>query len=379
MNTQRLFITGAPRSGTTLIDKILWNMAGIDCFSQPLPLLLTRLKSAFLQSCGVPEHTWAVPLNDLQFENACGKNAFCTYLGKHPLDSEQVNDALQAMQDYSGQYFKPQTPTSALTDWQGGDLAGFAAHYFEHFAQKPKQQTSVIAWKEIGAEEFIPFFIGRGMKAIIIVRDPRDSAASLYYGRADRHAGDARPLLFMTRQWRKSAAFFTHYANHKNVLTVRYEDLVQYPGAHVQTWCDWLGIEAKFDDIKLQAQDGKEWQGNSSFDAFKGVSPNAIGRHSDVLSDDERSFIEALCFSEMTLLGYQPHMSIEDVETRLIAGPKKDHLGRKTLAHYAYDDHRREEECNRWQCLLGNDCAFDPVLFLFEDNYTSLRKVLGRL
>ena len=377
MNAPLIFVTGAPRSGTTLVDKMLWSLPAVDCFSQPLPLLLTHIKSTFLKRRHAPQSALAHPLNDQQFENAYPQNAFVDFLKQENLSARTINNAIDAMADYSGQYFKPDNPQSALADWQGGDLASFARHYFDHFAQKPQAQRRAMAWKEIGAEEFLPYFLAKNMKAILVLRDPRDIAASLYYGHADAYAGQPRPLLFMARQWRKSAAFFAHYAENPNVLCVRYEDLVASPDTHLQNWQDWLGLQSANGEVSLQSQSGKRWAGNSSFDQFDGISTKGVGRHRTVLGNDERSFIEALCYSEMRMTGYTPVLRAEAVSARLQSGPAKDYLERKALAHYAYDERRKGEESARWQTAMNKTAPFDPAMFLFTDHQRAVQKVLN--
>ncbi|MDQ7018977.1 MAG: sulfotransferase domain-containing protein [Robiginitomaculum sp.] len=377
MSTPLIFITGAPRSGTTLVDKILWSLPAVDCFSQPLPLLLTRIKSAFLKRCDAPQSALAHPLNDQQFENAYPQNAFVDFLKQENLSARTIENAMDAMADYSGQYFKPDNPKSALADWTGSDLASFARHYFDHFAQKPHAQRQAMAWKETGAEEFLPYFLGQNMKTILILRDPRDIAASLYYGHASAHAGQPRPLLFMARQWRKSAAFFAYFSENPNVLCVRYEDLVADPNTHLKHWQDWLGLQNTKGDLTLQSQSGKSWAGNSSFDHFDGISTQGVGRHKTVLTDDERSFIEALCYGEMCMTGYTPKLSAEAVLDRLQSGPAKDYLEREGLAHYAYDETRKGEESARWQTAMNKTASFDPAMFLFADHQRAVQKVLN--
>jgi Sulfotransferase family len=377
MSAPLIFVTGAPRSGTTLVDKMLWSLPAMDCFSQPLPLLLTHIKCAFLESRHAPKSALAHPLNDQQFENAYPQNAFVDFLQNENLSVPTIQTAMHAMADYSGQYFKPEAPQSALTDWQNGDLISFARHYFDHFAQKSRDKTKAIAWKETGAEEFLPHFLTQNMKAILVLRDPRDIAASLYYGHADAHAGQPRPLLFMARQWRKSAAFFAHFSENPNVLCVRYEDLVAAPDTHRQSWQNWLGLQNAKGEVSLQSQSGERWTGNSSFDQFDGISTQGVGRHCTVLDADERSFIEALCYGEMCMAGYTPDISAAAVAARLQSGPAKDYLERQALAHYAYDEKRKGEESARWQTAIKKTAPFDPAMFLFADHQRAVQKALN--
>ncbi|PHS22056.1 MAG: hypothetical protein COA85_12055 [Robiginitomaculum sp.] len=377
MSAPLIFVTGAPRSGTTLVDKMLWSLPAVDCFSQPLPLLLTQIKCAFLEGRNAPQSAMAHPLNDQQFENAYLETAFCDFLQGKRLSAKTIEAAIDAMADYSGQYFKPDDPQSVLADWTGNDLASFARHYFDRFAQKPRVQRQAIAWKETGAEEFLPYFLSQGIKAILILRDPRDIAASLYYGRADTHAGQPRPLLFTARQWRKSAAFFDHFSNDDNVLCVRYEDLVAAPDTHRQNWQAWLGLDGINGGVSLQSQNGKSWSGNSSFEPFDGISMKAVGRHRAVLDDDERSFIEALCYGEMRMTGYTPDISADAVLDRLQNGPASDYLERESLTHYAYDETRKGEESARWHTAMNKNAPFDPAMFLFADHQRAVQKALN--
>ncbi len=376
MSTTRILITGAPRSGTTLVDKMLWGISGLDCFSQPLPLLLTQIKTAFLKHNGAAKRLCAAPLSDLQFENAYPENDFFAFLNTLDISSGFVGDALKAMHDYSGQYFKPENPMRALEVWTGGHLAAFADHYFEVFAQKPAHEISAWAWKETGAEEFIPYFLEHGVKIMLILRDPRDIAASLYYGSADTHTGQPRPLLFMARQWRKSAAAFARYADHPDVVCVRYEDLIGDPQQHWQNWHGWIGVPGAKTEFSLHTQNGQDWHGNSSFDQFDGISGKAVGRYRDVLPADQRAFIEALTFGEMLMTGYTPKLAQEGVEAALVAGPKTDYLSRDALAHYAYDATRRDEELQRWASLNDARKNANPAAFINAAHYQNVRNAV---
>ena len=76
----RVFATGAPRTGTTLLDKLLSTHPDVLIHSQPLPLLYVRLKRMFLQGLGHQAAAGGYPLNDMFLGNYYAPDQFAAFL-----------------------------------------------------------------------------------------------------------------------------------------------------------------------------------------------------------------------------------------------------------------------------------------------------------
>jgi len=374
MTSPLLFVTGTGRSGTTLVDKLLWGMGGVDSFSQPLPLLFVELKRLFLER-QMPAANSFPPLSDQQFGAWSDPLALSRFLETYDLETEMLRDILTRQIPYSGQYFKPHDPFRSLDDWQGGGLGDFVPHYLGIHRQK---EAAVTAWKETFAEEFMPYWLSLGVRILLVIRDPRDVLASINHGESADHAGLPRPLLFVARQWRKSALYALGL-RHEMLRIVQYEDLVSDTEGHLGAWSRWLGLPSGSWSTaeSLIGQDGKTWQANSSFGREQGVFHSAIGRYATQLPENEQALIEALCFAEMTALGYAPGIEASQVDPLLAGGWPGETLHRPDFAPYLMSDARIAEERARWSKLAAPGSAFAPQMFIFTDALKALRAALA--
>src|SRR5687767_15311816 len=102
-----LFVTGMPRSGTTLAEKLLSQHPAISLLSQPFPFLFLNAKRAFLTT--IDRGGDPYPLGDL-FAETYAVGDFTRHLLDRQIDAHTVNAVFAAMAGYSGQYtrFDPQ-------------------------------------------------------------------------------------------------------------------------------------------------------------------------------------------------------------------------------------------------------------------------------
>lgn len=168
------------------------------------------------------------------------------------------------------------------------------------------------------------------LKAIYILRDPRDNFCSYqkqtrkrYESRRDRIIADqtlspavlkrkiskVSPPLTMDAfiaYWLESINAWEQFAhNNPNCLLIQYENLAQSPGEEMHRVAEFLGI--KWDDILLEpTRNGSSWFGNSVFGAqYKGVSTSSLGRYKELLSEDDRRYLQSWLDSVMRLYGWQ--------------------------------------------------------------------------
>lgn len=369
-----------PRSGTSLLDKLLSQHQHVAVFSQPLPLLFVETKRAFLQAqCPDATQALATPLGDLVGERQPERDAFQAFLHTYQLAVPELQALVEQLRTYPGCYTQPppgwtpnQTPASLFQSW--------ATYCDELCTQLASQDVpAVLGAKETFSEEYIPYFLANGSRVIIVLRDPRDAICSAISGQGTLHAGRRRPLLFNVRQWRKSAEFALAYRNHPDVELVRYEQLVTRPIQVLNRVFSFLGVLPWPEDFSLPAIrdiQGKPWRSNSSHNPSSVVSADSIGRYPDHLTSEQINLIQCTCFAEMTCLGYDTGVQRQHLEAQLDAVQldETELAGvRPELASYVWTRALKEAELRRWRFLLHGECRH-PGLFVFDRNIAQLTR-----
>lgn len=374
-----LFVTGMPRSGTTLLDKCLSMCAGVDVLSQPLPLLYVELKRQFRESCERPEASPvsdAFPINDMFGDHFYSPAALVDFLGAYLLNPQMGRRVLEKMLDFDGQYTKPDGPLDAYCVRLPCQLEEFVHDYIAQVSECG--DAAVLGAKETWCEEFIPYYLKRGVRVILIVRDPRDVVTSLNFGFASRHSGLPKPDLFTIRQWRKSVAFAIQFVANERLRVLRFEDLVSNPSAEIERLLEWLGVPQPlpFDpDGGLRDRRGQEWISNSSIEPNTRIDTQAIGRHRQLLSTRRREFIEALCLPEMLALGYEPEVNPSQVYRIMADYGGEPVSARLELRDYRWSELRHSEERHRWELI--RECRFEPAALIFEGAARHLSAAVG--
>lgn len=308
----KIFITGMGRSGTTLIEKLLTNHPKIDMLSQPFPLVFISLKSMFLESIGINEY---YVLNNNTNDTKYTQEEFDKFLSNVNIKQEFLINLFAKMQQYSGQYTKPNSLIRTETDKGFYNFNEIFEASLNYFSLKNKEFTGT---KETMCEEFLPYLCNNQFKSIIIVRDPRDVVASANYPKGEKHFGSKKPILFILRTWIKSINYIRLLQKNKNLFYFKYEDLVTAPYEILAKVTDFLGttpFEKNHFEKGIYDRDGELWKANTSFDTKTSfISSKSVGGYRNVLSDDEINYIESICKSEMELMGYsfdtQPNKKI---------------------------------------------------------------------
>lgn len=375
---QTLFVTGASRSGTSLLDKLLSTHPAMEILSQPLPHLYTGIKRRFLETAR-PEApppsdlARAFPLNDLFDTAYADPGRFTAYLHAARLDRDWLIATLRGMEGFSGQGIRPGVPAVALVPEEPPGTAAFIAHYLAAVSRRP--DVRIRGSKEIFAEEFIAYLLQSGNRVILLLRDPRDVVASVFGPRGADYAGQGLPLLFVLRQWRKSVAFALEHADHPAFRTLRYEDLVTHPAEQLADLADWLGCGAFPDDVahrQLVDHQGAPWLSNSSHRPVQSVCQDSIGRGHALLPKPLIGAIETLCFPELRALGYDPGEPASPAERRnaLEAVAEPCPAPRPILGGYVWNRAALVPELQRLGALETRH--FEPRLHLFETAFRNL-------
>jgi len=362
--TPDLLVTGTPRSGTSLLDKLLSAHPAIAVLSQPLPRLYIAVKRAFLQDPSALEQTF--PLNDL-FDAAYRPPAdFTAHLARAAYPPDWLARQLAEMLGHPAQLVRPVAAPDALVPGRPVSFPAFVAHYLAAHAPGGARW---IGAKEIVAEEFIGTFLKAGTRVIQVLRDPRDVVASVFGPRGADYAGPRLPLLFVLRQWRKSVAFALHHAGHPGFRALRYEDLVTDPDAALAPLAGWLGaapFPPALAERPLMEVGGAVWAANSSHGPLDGVSAARIGIGERMLSPDILGEIETLCAPEMRCLGYGPTGATGGLDRDPCPDP------RPVLAGYCWGPGALRPERRRLDALHAG--RFEPSLHLLPRAFDALTR-----
>ncbi len=373
-----LFVTGAARTGTSLLARLLSAHPGIDILSQPLPRLYPDIKRLFLetrQGDDPPSDlARAFPLGDQFDANHADPARFTAYLQTLRLDRAWLIASLRGMAGFSGQGVRPDAPVKTLVPEVPLGLAAFTAGYFARVSRHPEAEFR--GSKEIVAEEFVAYLLQSGTRVIHVVRDPRDVVASVFGPGGADYAGGGLPLLFVLRQWRKSVAFALHHDGDPRFRLQRYEDLVTWPDAQLAGIAGWLGCAGFPGDIArrpLVDDRGRPWPSNSSYQPRHRISRAGVGRGRSDLAPALVRAIETLCGPELRALGYDPGSPAVPAERpatlEAAADPCRD--PRPVLADYGWSRAALAPELRRLTALEAGD--FEPRLHLFPAAFRRLR------
>jgi hypothetical protein len=367
-----LFVTGMQRSGTTLLAKLLDRHPGLSILSQPFPYLFYYAKRAFLRTLGDGEARY--PLGTVFLEDRYSAADFSAFLREIRIDAATVGRLFEEMRSFSGQYTRadPTILADALERLDPGDLHHVAGQLYRSLSARPDARW--FGGKETTCEEFLPYLLGRGGSAVVILRDPRDVLASLNHGLGPRFAGLPKPTLFNARAWRKSVAFALHLEGHPGFLWLRYEDLVTRPLDCLDRIAATLGVDP-FTDAMLT---GGAWPGNSShLPPRQGFTAESVNGFRGLLSPDVVAYLEATCHPELRYLGYPISVQWSDVPQLLREFRDPYDGARDGLPGYGADS-AYAEEIRRVELLAARPGPGTRPYFLFEDVHERLRRLGAR-
>lgn len=271
-----IFIVGPPRTGTTLLARLLGGGEKVLSLSEPFHLddLLPH---------------WAL------------KYWFRSLLKK----SEMVRVPLPRIRNYD-EYF------SFLKDLAAANQMRYLVMkecFHELELKKP--------WANF---ELLDGFAATGHSIIAITRHPSDTIAStlkllrkLFFGytgvlirlmwpSVPRFADDDHVVRWAARNW----AHFMEWASDRNLCLVRYEDLVKEPAATLMRLCESVGLpysERMLDHEHMPPGFGGIGAPEVLFKAPKPVDSSSVGRGKSLAPEHQRT-IRALCGIQAAETGY---------------------------------------------------------------------------
>jgi hypothetical protein len=364
MTGRSLFVTGAQRSGTTLLEKLLSCHPEVSLLSQPFPYLFLEAKQAFLRSLGCPPARY--PLGDLFLETRYEPGDFADFVADFVVEESRLLALFADMQGYSGQYTRlpPAAVEAAAVVLRGRPLGPLVRQLYRVLAPRP--QAPITGGKEVLCEEFLSPLLAGGFSAALILRDPRDMIASLNHGRGPEHGGRLKPTLFNLRNWRKSVAHLLALAATPRCAWVRYEDLVVDARGCLAAVLQALDLELEQDlpsELVLSDGMGRTWAGNSSRGPRTAIDDASVGAFRDTLPPEVIRYVEAACWPEMRVLGYATELERRQIPGCLVDFVDPYPLERPELAGYL-DPSRADEELRRFAMLDDPEDASSRPWFL---------------
>lgn len=182
-------------------------------------------------------------------------------------------------------------------------------HLFALFHRHHAQRRGRTRWgdKSLHTEHYASQIFREFPEARIVhmIRDPRDRYASILKRYEDSEKGISAAMgrwLASTWQARKNLRRFPN-----NVLVLRYETLAQHPETTLKKVCAFIDEPYRSEMLSMQgAPEHGESGGNSSFTRFEPgtISTRSIGRYRKVLAVEDIAFIQFCAGREMRQFDY---------------------------------------------------------------------------
>jgi hypothetical protein len=331
------FVTGAQRSGTTLLGRRLAGAATLSVLSQPLPLVHVGVKRAFLSARG-----WGdpYPLGDLFRERRYRAEEWLDFLSRFQAPLGWWSATFEEQEHYSGQYdrFDRSRGLAIVEELAGEQLATVLAGLWEGLS--PRGEALAFGAKETSCEEYLPYLLSRSVRCLLVLRDPRGVLASLNHGRGRAFGGRLKPTLFNVRVWRKSARFALRLQGRPGFRCLRFAALSD--DEEIERAIRWLGVEPSASASGLMGEDNSSFVSVASRPKPEVVLPRSVWR-----------FVEAACWAELGALGFE--RSLREVEVPDVLRDFVDPypLERPHLSRYLAPE-RISEELERWEDLAGD-------------------------
>ena len=208
---------------------------------------------------------------------------------------------------------------------------------FETFLQhKTKQEGKIIPCEQtprnvLYLEEIIELY--PHSLIINMIRDPRDVLLSQKYKWKVRFLGatnhpytevarswaNYHPMV-ISQLWNASVNAGAKFANHPQVKTIKFEDLITQPEKIVSEVCDFVGIEYTPEMLNVSQSQGGVSSHKKLTQEKKGIDPKATGKwQGGGLSNTEILLCEQITQENMEKYGYNPFSPNVNLVSLLLA------------------------------------------------------------
>jgi len=284
-----IFVTGAARSGTTLMCRILGNHSTI------LGLNELHFFGALVELEAVARPHGAERLENMAAMMFARQARDVWASGPTAEERELARQLVQAL--------PPERRTPANVYAESVALLASGSGKRVGCEQTPRNIFYASALLELYPDA----------RVIHMVRDPRAVLASQKNRWKVRRLGgknvpwseilrlwcNYHPVT-MSRLWRQATRVALQLEDHPRCRLVRFEDLVAEPEATVQSVCDWLGVD--FAPAMLEVP---QWgSSNIRHGQKQGVSADMAGKWRSVLSEAEVQINERMTRTELARFGY---------------------------------------------------------------------------
>ena len=308
MKKENLYVAGMFRSGTTLVARMLANHKNIACASDAYLPIYKEIRNKVRRNMtdNYDKGRDDDPFNDYYFDNESNK-VF------KQIKELQLAEEIIEEEELEGLKKKIYTYALPYSGKLAKEIKRLEGRTFEDILRNAYQLVSdvygddescIVATKEVWTNEFnYPLQKSNIVKKVIhIVRDPRAVIAS------NIASGQAYPLVFTLRQWRKIAGIAIRCSKLSNQELLKYEDLVSDKEYISVKLCRFLNIDYDSSMICEESYkdgEGNPWKRNTS---YKNKTSNKIQASNDwlkILSEKQIMFIEKYSQKEMEILGYE--------------------------------------------------------------------------
>jgi hypothetical protein len=282
LEAKPVFLTGFPKSGTTLLLSLLDSHPELCVFPK-------ETKFFELVQREIKED------RERRIERFFARSFLGSQFGMQDpiqiqVEKEKYFQALN--QRWEASNFKISAFLSAAV-LAYGDVAGQAGRkwWVEKTPQTERQGRLLAQWYP-------------GMRMIYLVRDPRANSAAMKTWR--QRSGLSIGVPRFCHGWAVSLGQNQRNRKYCPVLTLRYEDLVADTSSSMKRVCEFLEILSH--SLMLSPTlGGKPFHGNSIYGArFSGVSDSSLYKWREVLTAREVGQIQGLLGHLMQELGYEP-------------------------------------------------------------------------
>ncbi len=293
-----IFIIGCPRSGTTVLARILNNHSQV----------ASATETHFFNHLSTQKnYDWTnLDENFLKdFFNETRVEDFCSLL---KIDFEE----------FLAKFTQTQTDTSLNKEDQNQKRV-FSTLMLILLERKNKERACEKTPQHLLSIEKI-LRIYPDAKIIHLIRDGRDTVNSLI-----KMPWRPEGLLNNSRFWKRYARLGLeinqNYKNQKeNFLSVRYENLLLNPETSFQEICNFIELDFETEMLSNKAQEKKNgifssWESSWKHKAMEELDSTRVGAWKKELSDKDKTLINWHLEKELTLLGYDPgehKLSTED-------------------------------------------------------------------
>ena len=309
MIVKKIFLTGIFRSGTTLLTRILDAHPNIRGFYQPVTPLFRFWRNQAAQLLRAMPAQMIPPMGYPLFDAKVAETDFQEALKKAYLSSSVIDKVIQQIKIESQRDIEERTVDPDIIIKNINKKT-----FFENIADLYNTLGKIynvnnICIKEVWCEEFIPLFNqDNNFKIIHIIRDVRGVTASRNTGKYLQECGGKKyPIRFIAESWNRSVEYGLQFKKFKNVMLVRYEDIILNPVETIKRITDFIEVQyvpAMLEPHNFKKRNGATWRPNSTCDINIGLNTAPLSYWRNALNECQIAVLEYLCFNNLLRMKY---------------------------------------------------------------------------